>query len=84
MRVSDYPIRDRFARRVMFVGVGALRPDQMDTLGPYTDIPLPELAERFGYLSDTAFSRAFKRHTGVSSGRFRTNKKQTQPHHGAK
>ncbi|WP_304308465.1 AraC family transcriptional regulator [Pseudacidovorax intermedius] len=34
--------------------------------------PLSELAERLGYLSDTAFSIAFKRSTGVSPGRFRS------------
>ncbi|MFP6557886.1 AraC family transcriptional regulator [Paraburkholderia sp. B3] len=47
----------------------------------HTDIPLPELAARFGYLSDTAFSSAFKRHTGVSPGRFRAKEKREQPRH---
>ncbi|PYE18410.1 AraC-like DNA-binding protein [Paraburkholderia silvatlantica] len=43
-----------------------------------TDVPLTELAARMGYLSDTAFSSAFKRNTGTSPGQFRaagTNRK---------
>jgi AraC-like DNA-binding protein len=38
----------------------------------HTSEPLSELAMRLGYLSDTAFSIAFKRSTGKSPGRFRT------------
>ncbi|MGV2292301.1 AraC family transcriptional regulator [Trinickia sp. YCB016] len=37
-----------------------------------SDEPLMSIAERIGYLSDTAFSIAFKRMTGVSPGRYRT------------
>ncbi|VBB16685.1 AraC family transcriptional regulator [Burkholderia stabilis] len=36
-----------------------------------SDEPLVSIAERIGYLSDTAFSIAFKRTTGISPGRYR-------------
>jgi AraC-like DNA-binding protein len=36
-----------------------------------TDTPLSKLAADIGYLSETAFSLAFKRSTGISPGRFR-------------
>ncbi|MGI4812139.1 MAG: AraC family transcriptional regulator [Janthinobacterium lividum] len=38
-----------------------------------TEEPLVDIASRIGYLSDTAFSIAFKRSTGVSPGKFRTD-----------
>jgi AraC-like DNA-binding protein len=38
--------------------------------------PLVHIAERVGYLSDTAFSIAFKRSTGLSPGRYRTTKRE--------
>jgi AraC-like DNA-binding protein len=37
----------------------------------HSDEPLIDIASRIGYLSDTAFSIAFKRATGQSPGRFR-------------
>jgi AraC-like DNA-binding protein len=40
-----------------------------------TEEPLTDIAARIGYLSDTAFSIAFKRSTGVSPGKFRANGK---------
>ena len=36
-----------------------------------TDAPLAQLAEQFGYQSEAAFSRAFKRTFGMTPGRFR-------------
>jgi AraC-like DNA-binding protein len=41
-----------------------------------TSEPLTDLAQRIGYLSDTAFSIAFKRNTGMSPGRFRAIAKE--------
>lgn len=38
----------------------------------HSEESLTEIAERIGYLSDTAFSIAFKRCTGLSPGRFRS------------
>lgn len=38
--------------------------------------PLVSIAERIGYLSDTAFSIAFKRTTGVSPGRYRVDQRR--------
>lgn len=38
----------------------------------HSETPLQEIATRVGYLSDTAFSIAFKRSTGRSPGRYRT------------
>ena len=43
----------------------------------HSDAPLIEIAERVGYLSDTAFSIAFKRSTGHSPGRFRAEHRST-------
>lgn len=37
----------------------------------HSEEPLVDIASRIGYLSDTAFSIAFKRWTGQSPGRFR-------------
>jgi AraC-like DNA-binding protein len=37
----------------------------------HSEEPLVDIAERIGYLSDTAFSIAFKRWTGQSPGRYR-------------
>ncbi|MGQ7934655.1 AraC family transcriptional regulator [Paraburkholderia sp. D1E] len=37
----------------------------------HSEEPLTDIASRIGYLSDTAFSIAFKRSTGQSPGRFR-------------
>lgn len=37
---------------------------------------LLQIAEKIGYLSDTAFSIAFKRTTGVSPGRYRIGHRQ--------
>lgn len=39
----------------------------------HSDESLAEIAERIGYLSDTAFSIAFKRWSGQSPGRFRAH-----------
>jgi AraC-like DNA-binding protein len=39
----------------------------------HSEESLTEIAERIGYLSDTAFSIAFKRCTGLSPGRFRAD-----------
>jgi AraC-like DNA-binding protein len=39
--------------------------------------PLVRIAERIGYLSDTAFNIAFKRSTGVSPGRYRLAKRDS-------
>jgi AraC-like DNA-binding protein len=41
-----------------------------------SDEPLSRIAERVGYLSDTAFSIAFKRSTGLSPGRYRSAKRE--------
>ncbi|WP_179405069.1 AraC family transcriptional regulator [Burkholderia guangdongensis] len=41
-----------------------------------SDEPLISIAERIGYLSDTAFSIAFKRATGVSPGRYRMERRR--------
>ncbi|QBQ98887.1 AraC family transcriptional regulator [Paraburkholderia pallida] len=38
--------------------------------------PLVSIAERVGYLSDTAFSIAFKRATGISPGRYRMEQRR--------
>ncbi|MFC4276493.1 AraC family transcriptional regulator [Achromobacter aloeverae] len=38
-----------------------------------SDQPLADIAAKVGYLSDTAFSIAFKRSTGMSPGRFRVS-----------
>ncbi len=40
------------------------------------DLTVAELARRSGYLSEAAFSRAFKRSTGVSPGSVRRREKQ--------
>jgi AraC-like DNA-binding protein len=40
-----------------------------------TEEPLADIAAKIGYLSDTAFSIAFKRSTGVSPGKFRAESK---------
>ncbi|MDF0504654.1 AraC family transcriptional regulator [Burkholderia cenocepacia] len=45
----------------------------------HSDEPLAQIAERVGYMSDVAFSIAFKRSTGTSPGRFRAENKLT--HH---
>jgi AraC-like DNA-binding protein len=44
-----------------------------------SDERLARVAERVGYLSETAFSAAFKRVTGQSPGRFRTSQSRTSP-----
>ncbi|MGU7768731.1 AraC family transcriptional regulator [Burkholderia sp. MR1-5-21] len=41
-----------------------------------SDEPLVTIAERIGYLSDTAFSIAFKRATGISPGRYRVEQRR--------
>ncbi|TKC86348.1 AraC family transcriptional regulator [Trinickia terrae] len=41
-----------------------------------SDEPLVSIAERIGYLSDTAFSIAFKRATGISPGRYRVERRR--------
>lgn len=41
----------------------------------HSDEPLVAIAERIGYLSDTAFSIAFKRTMGMSPGRYRTEQR---------
>ncbi len=43
-----------------------------------TDEPLARIAERVGYLSDTAFSIAFKRSTGESPGRYRSARRRRE------
>jgi AraC-like DNA-binding protein len=43
-----------------------------------SDDSLADIAERIGYLSDTAFSIAFKRANGLSPGRFR-REQRTRP-----
>jgi len=45
----------------------------------HSDASLFEIATRVGYLSDTAFSIAFKRSCGVSPGRFRVQNKASTP-----
>lgn len=40
----------------------------------HSDEPLVQIAERVGYLSDTAFSITFKRTTGVSPGRYHASR----------
>jgi AraC-like DNA-binding protein len=42
----------------------------------HSDEPIVSIAERIGYLSDTAFSIAFKRTTGVSPGRYRIDQRR--------
>jgi AraC-like DNA-binding protein len=42
----------------------------------HSDAPLVEIAARTGYLSDTAFSAAFKRWTGQSPARYRAAHRQ--------
>jgi AraC-like DNA-binding protein len=37
-------------------------------------LTVSETAERIGYVSDAAFSRAFRRRFGVSPGQFRSRK----------
>ncbi|MEN7531742.1 AraC family transcriptional regulator [Cupriavidus sp. 2SB] len=58
------PPLDYLAQWRMTIARSALR---------HSDEPLTDIAERIGYLSDTAFSIAFKRHTGLSPGRFRAD-----------
>ncbi|SMG23054.1 AraC family transcriptional regulator [Paraburkholderia susongensis] len=41
-----------------------------------SDEPLVSIAERIGYLSDTAFSIAFKRTAGISPGRYRVEQRR--------
>lgn len=36
-----------------------------------TDLPLPQISEKVGYYSETAFNRAFKQICGISPGKFR-------------
>lgn len=48
-----------------------------------TDESLTEIATKIGYLSDTAFSIAFKRNAGVSPGRFRSTAKGQAIHRAA-
>jgi AraC-like DNA-binding protein len=43
----------------------------------HSDEPLAQIADRIGYLLDTAFSIAFRRQTGVSPGRFRSEHRAT-------
>jgi AraC-like DNA-binding protein len=46
-----------------------------------TEEPLVDIATKVGYLSDTAFSTAFKRSTGVSPGRYRAHgRSAASPH----
>ncbi|WP_233800912.1 helix-turn-helix domain-containing protein [Paraburkholderia sp. HP33-1] len=42
----------------------------------HSDEPLMSIATRIGYLSDTAFSIAFKRATGISLGRYRVDQRR--------
>ncbi|MFM0232275.1 AraC family transcriptional regulator [Paraburkholderia sediminicola] len=44
---------------------------QQPPVRTHSDESLTKIAECIGYLSDTAFSIAFKRSTGLSPGRFR-------------
>lgn len=49
----------------------------------HSDESLTGIASRIGYQSDTAFSIAFKRYTGVSPGRFRVNAQSAEGRVGA-
>lgn len=60
-QVGSAPL-DYLARWRMTIARSALK---------HSEEPLTEIASRIGYLSDTAFSIAFKRSTGQSPGRFR-------------
>jgi transcriptional regulator GlxA family with amidase domain len=40
-----------------------------------SDLPLLSVAERAGYHSEAAFSRAFKRHEGTAPGTYRRDKR---------
>ena len=42
------------------------------------DLPLPQIGEKVGYFSETAFNRAFKQMCGVSPGKFRQQLKQEE------
>ena len=44
-----------------------------------TDDSLAELAQRVGYTSEFAFSRAFKRKHGLAPGSYRRSRRNTQP-----
>jgi transcriptional regulator GlxA family with amidase domain len=44
-----------------------------------SDVKLAEVAERVGYASEFALSRAFKRHFGISPARFRQSGSGTAP-----
>ncbi len=45
------------------------------------DLSLTELAERLGYQSEAAFSRAFKRAIGISPGAARRQDQELNPAH---
>lgn len=51
--------------------LAALRMLQAEHLLRRTPMPLIAIADTLGYQSSQAFNRAFRRHTGVSPGRFR-------------
>lgn len=51
--------------------LGVLRMRQAEQLLRHTPLSLTAIAEELGYQSSQAFNRAFRRHAGVSPGRFR-------------
>lgn len=51
--------------------LGVLRMRQAEQLLQRTPLSLTAIAEQLGYQSSQAFNRAFRRHAGVSPGRFR-------------
>jgi len=55
-----------------------LRMERARELLRHSSLPLAAVAHRAGYGTDVSFARAFKRHFGVSPGRFRTSEQQSQ------
>lgn len=55
-----------------------LRMEQAAFLLKHTELYIDEVADRCGYLSSSLFSATFRRHFGVSPGRFRRKANQNQ------
>ncbi|ALK33811.1 AraC family transcriptional regulator [Burkholderia plantarii] len=77
--MSRTAFAQRFRRRVGSAPLEYLQAWRMSlamTALSGSDESLARIAERVGYLSDTAFSIAFKRSTGESPGRFRSARRK--------
>lgn len=64
------PAMSYVARRRMYLAVSALHEE---------DVTVAELADRLGYRSEAAFSRAFKRIIGVAPGSVRSTEGELSP-----